>query len=82
MSALRSHDQNHLLANLPEADFRRFVGRMAAIVLEKPIDGQSFFNGRIQSVDGGDVVIAVGKKNRAERLPLAGIKRAHLEVEF
>jgi hypothetical protein len=24
----------------------------------------------------------VGKKNRVERLPLAGIKRAHLEVEF
>jgi hypothetical protein len=24
----------------------------------------------------------VGKKNRAQRLPLAGIKRAHLEVEF
>ena len=65
-----------------EADFRRFVGRMAAIVLEKPIDGQSFFNGRIQGVDGGDVVIVVGKKNRIERLPLAGIKRAHLEVEF
>jgi len=55
---------------------------MAAIVLEKPIDGQSFFNGRIQGVDGTDVVIVVGKKNRIERLPLAGIKRAHLEVEF
>jgi len=65
-----------------EADFTRFAGRMAAIVLEKPIDGQSFFNGRIQGVDGGDVVIVVGKKNRAQRLPLVGIKRAHLEVEF
>ena len=64
------------------ADFTRFAGRMAAIVLEKPIDGQSFFSGRIQGVDGGDVVIVVGKKNRTERLPLAGIKRAHLEVEF
>ena len=32
--------------------------------------------------DGTDVVIVVGKKNRIERLPLAGIKRAHLEVEF
>ena len=65
-----------------EADFRRFTGRMAAIVLEQPIEGQSFFNGRIQGVEGGDVVIVVGKKNRTCRLPLAGIKRAHLEVEF
>jgi ribosome maturation factor RimP len=65
-----------------EADFRRFAGRMAAIVLDEPIAGQSFFNGRIQGVDGGDVVIVVGKKERAHRLPLSGIKRAHLEVEF
>jgi ribosome maturation factor RimP len=55
---------------------------MAAIVLDEPIAGQSFFNGRIQGVDGGDVVIVVGKKERAHRLPLSGIKRAHLEVEF
>jgi ribosome maturation factor RimP len=65
-----------------EADFRRFAGRLAKLVLERPVDGQTFFNGRIQGVDGGEVVILVGKKERAHRIPLAGIKRANLDVEF
>ena len=65
-----------------EADFRRFAGRLASLVLEAPVDGQTFFNGRLQGVDGGDVVILVGKKERAHRIPLTGIKRARLDVEF
>lgn len=65
-----------------EADFRRFVGRTASIVLAEAIDGQSYFSGRIGEVDDGHVVLLVGKRNRAHRLPLAGIKRARLEVEF
>jgi ribosome maturation factor RimP len=65
-----------------EADFRRFTGRLASVVLDAPVDGQTFFNGRIQEVDGGDVVILVGKRNRAHRIPLSHIKRARLDVEF
>jgi ribosome maturation factor RimP len=65
-----------------EADFQRFAGRMASIVLNEPVDGQTFFNGRIQGIDESDVVILVGKKNRPHRIPVAGIKRARLEVEF
>jgi ribosome maturation factor RimP len=65
-----------------EADFRRFAGRLAKLVLEQPVDGQTFFNGRIQGVEGEEVVLLVGKKERAHRIPLAGIKRANLDVEF
>ncbi len=65
-----------------EGDFRRFAGRMASLVLDAPVDGQTFFNGRIQEVDGGDVVLVVGKKSRAHRIPLSCIKRARLDVEF
>jgi len=65
-----------------EGDFRRFAGRTASIVLDAPVDGQTFFNGRIEGVDGDDVVLLVGKKNRAHRIPLSRIKRARLEVEF
>ena len=65
-----------------EADFRRFAGRMASLVLETPVDGQTFFNGRIQGVDGEYVVLLIGKRNRAHRIPLADIRRARLEVEF
>jgi ribosome maturation factor RimP len=65
-----------------EADFRRFVGRAASIVLDEPIEGQSYFSGRLGGVEAGHVVLLVGKRNRAHRLPLDGIKRARLEVEF
>jgi ribosome maturation factor RimP len=65
-----------------EADYRRFAGRLAKIVLEQPVDGQTFFNGRIQGVEDGAVVLLVGKKERAHRIPLAGIKRANLDIEF
>jgi ribosome maturation factor RimP len=65
-----------------EADFQRFAGRLASLVLNEPVDGQTFFNGRIQGMDDGEVVILVGKRNRPHRIPVAGIKRARLEVEF
>jgi ribosome maturation factor RimP len=65
-----------------EADYRRFAGRLAKLVLEQPVDGQTFFNGRIQGVEGGEVVLLVGKKERAHRIPIDGIKRANLDVEF
>jgi ribosome maturation factor RimP len=65
-----------------EADYQRFAGRLASIVLNEPLDGQTYFNGRIQGIEDGDVVILVGKKNRPHRIPVAGIKRARLEVEF
>jgi ribosome maturation factor RimP len=65
-----------------EADFRRFAGRTASIVLEAPLNGQTFFSGRIEAVEDGHVVLLVGKRNRAHRIPLDGIKRARLEVDF
>ena len=65
-----------------EADFRRFAGRAASLVLESAVDGQTYFSGRIGGVEDGHVVLLVGKKNRAHRIRLEGIKRARLEVEF
>ena len=65
-----------------DADFRRFAGRTASIVLEAPLNGQTFYSGRIEAVEDGHVVLLVGKRNRAHRIPLGGIKRARLEVDF
>ena len=65
-----------------EADFRRFAGRLARIVAEPPVGGQTFFNGRIERIESGDVVLAVGRRGKTQRIPLTGIRRAHLEVEF
>lgn len=63
-----------------EADYRRFAGRLAKIVTTEPIDRQSAFAGRIRGVEEGRVVLEEGR--RTHRVPLALIKRAHLDVEF
>lgn len=63
-----------------EADYRRFVGRLAKIVTDAPVEGQSHFEGRLAGVDGADVLVHEGR--RTHRVPLARIRRARLEVEF
>ena len=63
-----------------EADYRRFVGRLAKIVTREPIEKQSAFAGRIAGVEDGSVLLEEGR--RTHRVPLALVKRAHLEVEF
>ena len=62
-------------------DYRRFAGRLAKIVVRDRIDGQGFFRGRLGGVDGGDVLID-SEDGKTRRVPLAGITRANLEVEF
>lgn len=63
------------------ADYRRFAGRLAKIVVSEPVDGQKHFAGRLQGVDGDDVLI-VAEGNKPHRLPLRLIARGRLEVEF
>jgi ribosome maturation factor RimP len=63
-----------------EADYRRFTGRLAKIVTSAPLNGQSAFSGRIAAVDDGHVVLEEGRKTH--RVPIAVIKRGHLDVEF
>lgn len=62
-------------------DYRRFAGRWAKIVTTEPVHRQTAFSGRIQGVEGDDVLFeSEGKK--PVRLPLRLIARARLEVEF
>jgi ribosome maturation factor RimP len=63
-----------------EADYRRFEGRLAKVVTVEPIERQSAFAGRIKGVEDGSVLLEEGRKTH--RVPLAKIKRAHLDVEF
>lgn len=62
-------------------DYRRFAGRQARVVAREPIDGQTFFRGRLGGVDGEAVVIDAEDGQR-HRVPLQAITRANLEVEF
>ena len=63
-----------------EADYRRFTGRLAKLVTDEPVDGQSHFEGRLAGVEGGAVGVTEGR--RTHRVPLDRIRRARLEVEF
>jgi ribosome maturation factor RimP len=62
------------------ADYRRFTGRLAKIVTDEPLDGQSAFAGRLAGVAEGVVLLEEGR--RTHRVPLARIKRGRLDVEF
>jgi ribosome maturation factor RimP len=63
-----------------EADYRRFVGRLAKIVTKTPVSGQSHFAGRLSGVEDGNVLVTEGK--RLHRVPLDAISRAKLDIEF
>ena len=63
-----------------EADYRRFVGRLAKIVTREPIERQTAFAGRLAGFEDGHVLLEEGR--RVHRVPLAAITRAKLEVEF
>src|SRR5436309_12949319 len=39
------------------ADYRRFSGRRAKLVMRAAVDGQTFFKGTLGGMDGGDVLI-------------------------
>jgi len=63
-----------------EADYRRFVGRLAKIVVTEAVDGQMHFEGRLLGVENGCVLLEQGR--RTHRVPVARIARGRLDVEF
>ena len=63
------------------ADFRRFVGRLAKIVVSQPVDRQTHFEGRLGGVEDSSIVIETTPGKR-QLIPLALVTRARLEVEF
>lgn len=63
------------------ADYQRFAGRRAKIVMREAVDGQRFFKGRLGGVDHGAVLID-DDGGRQHRVPLSIITRGNLEVEF
>jgi ribosome maturation factor RimP len=62
-------------------DYRRFSGRRAKLVMREPVDGQTFFKGRLGGLDEHHVLIDAEDGTR-HRVPVAVITRANLEVEF
>jgi len=63
------------------ADYDRFAGRRAKIVMREAVDGQMFFKGRLGGIDAAHVVVETDD-GRRHRVPIGVIARANLEVEF
>ncbi len=62
------------------AEFERFAGRLARISTSEPVENQKFFEGRLAGFADGKVQIEV--KGRVLALPMEGIRKANLVVEF
>ena len=63
------------------ADYARFAGRLAKVVVSEAVDNQKAFEGHLRGVDNGDVLLEA-PNGRMHRLPLRLITRGRLEVEF
>ena len=62
------------------AEFERFTGRLARISTIDPVENQKFFEGRLAGIADGKVRIEV--KGRVIAVPMEGIRKANLVVEF
>jgi len=63
-----------------EADYTRFVGRLAKIWVNEPIENQKYFEGRLAGCLDGVVRLKV--KDGEIAVPYAGIRKANLVVEL
>lgn len=63
------------------ADYQRFTGRLAKIVVIEPVDRQNHLEGRLKGLEG-DTILLEGHRGRIHRIPLSLISRARLAVEF
>ena len=61
-------------------EFERFTGRKARISVSEPVEGQTFFEGRLAGYADGRVKVDV--EGRIVELPLTGIRKAQLVVEL
>jgi len=65
------------------ADFERFRGRLAKISTSEPVGNAKFFEGRLAGFADGKVRMELkGREARVVELPLEGIRKAQLVVEF
>jgi len=65
---------------IKRGDYERFVGRLARIWLNEPIENQKYFEGRLAGYADGIVRLAL--KGREIAIPYAGIRKANLVVEL
>jgi len=62
------------------ADYERFVGRLAQVWLNEPVENQKYLEGRLAGYTDGMVKLAL--KNHEVAVPYTGIRKANLKVEL
>jgi ribosome maturation factor RimP len=62
------------------ADYERFVGRLAKIWLNEPVERQAFLEARLAGYADG--VVKVTQREKEIEIPYSGIKKANLVVEL
>ena len=65
-----------------EADYQRFVGRLAKLSSYELVDGRRHWTGRIASCEDGVVTLALEQEGTQAKVPCAKIAHGRLEVEF
>jgi ribosome maturation factor RimP len=66
-----------------EADYRKFVGRLAKVSSYELVDGRRHWTGRIVSFEDGTLTLRLEKEgNKDVTVPFSKISHARLEVEF
>ena len=69
-----------------ERDFKRFVSKLAKVVLKTPLeDGQGSIRGKIASCEGGRVTLEIAGKGGVTRpvvIDLENVSRAQLALEW
>jgi ribosome maturation factor RimP len=64
-------------------DYERFAGRLAKIWTDQPVGDAKYFEGRLKSLENGNVRLELqGKDARVIEIPLPAIRKANLMVEF
>ena len=64
-----------------ERDFERFSGRPIRLTTHLPIDGQRNFNGRLEGIEAGSVVMTL-EDDRRIAIPRDQIARARLKIDI
>jgi len=65
---------------LRPADYLRFAGKQIRLSTNVPLAGQHNFQGRLEALEQGEVVLH--QDGKIHRIPLENVSRAHLVYEF
>ena len=64
------------------ADYDRFAGKKAKLVLSEPVENQKHWEGTLRGLEGGNIVKLEPSAGRVVRVPLGSIRKANLKFEW